>query len=818
VAGRPQHSTRSVELRPEELRWRCDPDALGFETTNDVRPLQGFAGQDRGVDAIGLAIRITAPEYNVFVVGAAGTGRTSVALDLLRKAAAACPASSDWCYLHNFREPERPIAVEVPAGIGRQLADDLDILVTRCRSDLPKLFDGPDYVRRRAESLRRVVAAREAAVRELSVAAAALGFRVEVNPTGVVTEPVIEGTPLNQDAFELLPDAKKNAIQASAQQLQAKIDEVLSDLRGLDREARDAQHAVDRDIALFAVGHLLDALRAKYAPIAGVIRHLDAIQEDLIDHIDDLRAAYEQGGVGEVAGSPFWTRFEANVFVANDPAAGAPVVIEPDPTFANVVGRVDYRSSPIGMSTDYRLLRAGALQRANGGYLVMQARDLLTRPLAFGALKRALRDGAVSVENPTDRVAIPVATLEPDAIPLHVRVVLIGDPELYSLLRDLDEDFAGLFKVKAEFAAVIDRTDMAIETYASFVARSVRERGLLPFSADAVARVIEEGARLAEDRDRLTARFGLVEEILLEADATARQRAQKTVRAADVNAALEARGRRSDLLEVELQRLIDEGVIAIETDSKVIGQVNGLAVRELGDYAFARPTRITARTGPGFEGVVDIERQIHLSGPSHTKGVLTLAGYLLGKYGQRQPLALTARLTFEQTYGGVDGDSASSPELYAVLSSLADLPIDQGIAVTGSVDQRGDVQAIGGVNEKIEGHFAVCKARGLTGHQGVIIPKANVRNLMLAPEVVAAVDAGRFDVWAVTSIDEGIELLTGVPAGEPGTDGTYGPNTVYGRVQAKLAGYAQNLERYARPRPPSPDGRSRTRRTPHPTK
>jgi predicted ATP-dependent protease len=415
----------------------------------------------------------------------------------------------------------------------------------------------------------------------------------------------------------------------------------------------------------------------------------------------------------------------------------------------------------------------------------------------------------VTVESPADQVAVVPVALTPEPIPLRLRVVLVGDPPLYALLHERDEDFARLFKVKAEFTAVMDRTDASVLAYASFVARTVREHGLLPFGADAVARVIEEGGRLAESRDRLTARFGLVEELVVEADAAARTIGRKTVRAADVAAALAARGRRSDLLEQELQRLIDEGVIAIETDAKVVGQVNGLAVRELGDYAFARPTRITARTGPGTGGVVDIERQIHLSGPSHSKGVLTLEGYLLGTYGHRHPLALSARLAFEQTYGGVDGDSASSPELYAVLSSLADLPIDQGVAVTGSVDQRGDVQAIGGVNEKIEGHFAVCKARGLTGRQGVIVPTANVRNLMLDPEVVEAVAAERFHVWAVKSIDEGIELLTGMPAGERRPDGTYPPDTVHGRVQAKLAAFARDLDRYAAPGATSPDGRPR---------
>jgi len=714
-------SDRARPLPIQELRWHCDPATLGFETTEAVSPLDGVAGQERGVDAIKLALRVTAPDYNVFVAGPPGTGRLSVTLDLLRAAAAARPAPSDWCYLENFREPDRPIAIELPAGKGRELKADLDELIDQCRADLPRLIG----------------------------------------------------------------DAR--------------------------------EHGPGPNIARSAVEGRLEALRRKYAPVPGVIRHVDAIQAQLTEWVDSSGVADARSGSAAIP--PIWTRFQANVFITRDLATGAPVVYEPNPTFPNLVGRIDHRPSAAGMDPDFMSLRAGSIHRANGGYLVMYARDLLADRSAYRAVERALRECALAIENPPDQdAALPVATLEPEPIPLSVRVVLIGDPRLYALLRNRDEDFARLFKVKAEFTTFMDRTPAAIQAYASFIARSVRTHGLLRFSADAVARVIEEGARLAEDRNRLTAQFGVVEGLLIEADAAARARAKKTVRAVDVTAALEARGRRSNLVEEEMQRLIDEGVIAIETDSKVVGQVNGLAVRELGDYAFARPTRITARTGPGFEEVVDIERQIHLSGPSHTKGVLTLEGYLLGKYGQRQPLGLTARLTFEQSYGGVDGDSASSPELYAVLSSLAELPIDQGIAVTGSVDQRGDVQAIGGVNEKIEGHFAVCKVRGLTGRQGVIIPKTNVRNLMLDPEVIGAVAAGQFHVWAVTSIDEGIELLTGVPAGQVRNDGTYPPETIHGRVQARLAAYAENLDRFVRPPRSSANGRSRAGKTLQPAR
>jgi predicted ATP-dependent protease len=483
--------------------------------------------------------------------------------------------------------------------------------------------------------------------------------------------------------------------------------------------------------------------------------------------------------------------------VTNDPNDGAPIVCESSPTYYNLLGRIDYRAAFGAMQTDYALIKAGALHRANGGFLVLQARDLLTSPFAWDALKRALRDGQVRVENLGEQLsAFPTATLKPAPIPLQVKVIVIGDLLTYMLLYRLDEDFQKLFKVKAHFGPAMDRSPDALQAYAGFVSSQVQANGLLPFSKDAVARVIEHGARLAEHQARLATRFNAVAEVVTEADHWARQAGAAQVHAEHVEQALAAQEHRANLVEEEVQRLIDEGTLAINTRGAVVGQVNGLSVSDLGDYAFARPSRITATIGLGAEGVVDVEREAKLSGRTHSKGVLILSGYLIGKYAQQHPLAISARLAFEQVYDEIDGDSASSAELYALLSSLAELPIRRGIAVTGSVNQHGDVQTIGAVTRKIEGYFAVCQAQGLTGEQGVLIPRANVRHLMLKQEVVDAVARGAFHIWAAGTIDEGIALLTGLPAGERQPDGTYPSDTVHGAVQRRLAALATRLAEY----------------------
>jgi predicted ATP-dependent protease len=789
----------TAALPVERLRWTCDPAELAFESTNELPPLDGTIGQERGVEAIAFGLAVEREGFNVFVAGPAGSGRTTSVRALVKRTAVSRPYAPDWCYLHNFDDPSQPVAVRLPGGRGPELAHDLDELIASCRREIPRVFEGEQYQQRRAAVGHQLQEQRDQIVDQARKQARQLGFDLQMSQMGIATIPLLEpGKPLTPEAFELLPDTKKAEIRANSQAVSSVAEEMLVVVRRIERESHEQLQALDREAMGFAVGHLLDSLRSKYGDMQTIIQHLDNIQSDLMAHVDEFRASEPESAEAAAAAQLRERRFDryrANALVCNKPTDGAPIVIEPNPTYYNLLGRMDYRAAPGGMQTDFRLIRPGALHRANGGYLVLHARDVLASPFAWDALKRALRDRELRIENLGEQVsAVPSASLKPMPIPLSVKVILIGDAQTYMLLYGLDPDFQRLFKVKAQFAPFMDRTPETIRSYAAFVSTQVRECGLLPFARDAVARVVEHGARLAEHQDRLATRFGIIEHLLVEADHLARRSGVTQVRDLDIQAALAAQKHRLSLTEEQLQREIDEGTIAIDTHADVVGQVNGLSVMESGDYAFARPSRITARVGPGEEGVVDIEREVQLSGPTHSKGILILSGYLLEQYAREMPLALSARLTFEQVYGPVDGDSASSAELYALLSDLAGVPIHQGMAVTGSVNQRGEVQAIGAVTTKIEGFFAVCRAQGLDGRQGVVIPASNVRHLMLEPAVVQAVTGGQFNVWAVRTIDEGIEILTGVPAA-----------TIHNLVKKRLEQLATTLVQFR--------SRARTQRT-----
>jgi predicted ATP-dependent protease len=796
----PRSRTRSANtqpadfaLPPQALRWCCDPGTLGFASTDDVPPLVGTAGQERGLDAINLALAVDNDGFNVYVAGPAGSGRTTTARQLISQIASARPAPADWCYMHNFQTPNQPVALQLAPGLAPEVAHDLEELIASLRRAVPRVFEGDEYQQRRAEIARSLDSQRESVFAEIRSIAERLGFAVEFTPMGAATVPLLEpGKPLSPEGFELLPDEKKADIRVKGQELRHAIEQALMGVHRLEREAHEQLHKVDREAMGYAVGHLLIALQRKYTDVPAVLQHLEAIQADLVAHVDEFRPSDSDQAQGGPPLEKLFDRYRANVLVTHSATDGAPVVFEPNPTYYNLLGRINYRASIGAMFTDFTLVQAGALHRANGGYLILQARDVLVNPFAWDALKRALRDHELRIENLGEEFsAFPTAALKPMCIPLNVKVVLIGDPHTYMLLYELDPDFQRLFKVKAQFGATMPRTQETLQAYAAFVSGHARARKLLPFGNDAVARLIEQGARLAEHQERLATRFESIGDLLVEADQVARRESATQVRAPHVETALINQEHRLNLLEEEVQREIDEQTLAIDTHAEVVGQVNGLSVLEQGDYAFARPSRITAMIGMGDEGVVDIEREVRMSGSSHSKGVMILTGYLLNRYAHDAPLALSARLTFEQVYGGVDGDSASSSELYALLSALADMPIQQGIAVTGSVNQRGEIQAIGGVNLKIEGFFGVCKAQGLDGRQGVIIPASNARHLMLKPEVVDAVRNGLFHVWAVHSVDDGIALLTGVSA-----------ETVHGMVQQRLCDLASRLMQFRGRRDP----------------
>ncbi|MFN0070109.1 MAG: Lon protease family protein [Chloroflexota bacterium] len=787
------------ELSPDQLRWHCDPALFEFETTESIATLTRLVGQDRGTHAISMGLSFTAPGYNVYVAGPVGTGRSTEVRTQLDEFARHQKAPSDWCYVHNFVDPYRPVAVELPSGRGPDLRRDMERFVTACRREIPRALESDQYQERRSGILQRIEGQRDGLLSTLRAAADRLGFVTQVTPMGIVNAPLLApGKPMSPEAFELLPPQRQAEIRAAGQELQRLADETLLDIHRLERDAREQFRALERDAALFAIGHLLDELKATYNSSAKLGSYLDAVRVDILDHLDDFHASEQAESQGrEMGRAAFSERYGVNVLVSQAADHGTPVVNEPNPTYYNLLGRIDYRASMGAMSTDFSLIKPGALHRANGGFLSVQARDLLINPYAWEALKRSLRDAEVRIENLGEQYsAFPTTALKPEPIPLHVKVVLIGDLMTYLMLLNLDEDFGKLFKVKAQFAGEMTRSPETIRAYAEFVALQAAEEHLLPFHRSAIVEIIEHSARLAEHQERLLAQFNTIANLIVECDHWARDAGATLVQREHVIHALDDQDWRANLIESEVQRAIDENAIAIDVTSELAGQVNGLSVLSVGDHTFGRPSRITARIGMGSDGVVNIEREVKLSGRTHDKGVLILGGYLLGTYAQNAPLALSARITFEQVYDEVDGDSASGAELCALISGLAEVPIRQGIAMTGSVNQFGQIQAVGGVTRKIEGFFEVCRSRGLTGNQGVILPAPNVRHLMLRPEVIEAVAQGAFHIWAVETIDDAIELLTGRPGGVIREDGTYPPESIHGRAQARLAHFAKSLQQH----------------------
>ncbi len=789
----------------EQLRRRCDPAILPFETTEQVESLLGTVGQERAISAIEFGVEVDSNGFNIFVAGPPGSGRNATACTYVEHAALAQPVPEDWVYVNNFSDPYHPQSIHLPAGQGHELAGRMDELVEAARREIPRAFESEDYERRRNDILTQLHQRQQTLYSQIQENAKAQGFAIEMTPAGILTVPLVDDHPLSTEEYEKLPQETKNELERRGEELRQRLEQALHEGRQQEKEATERLRDLEREVALVAVGHLFDELRDRYQSYPDVIEYLRQIQEDIPEHLEDFRAGPTPpeglpAALAELQGTSreeHLSRYKVNVLIDNSGTKGAPVVQEHYPTYYNLMGRVEYQARFGAMTTDFRQIKAGALHRANGGYLVLDALAVLINPFAWDALKKALQTRESRIENIGDQFsAIPAATLKPEPIPLNVKVVMVGSPYIYYLLYHLDEDFRKLFKVKADFGPDMDRTEQHVLRYAGFISRQVRERKLRHFDRSGVARLVEYGSRLVEDQKKLSTRLADVADMVVEASYWAGKKGHSLVTEEDVEQAIDQKEYRSNLIEERIQQFIEDGTIMIDTEGTKAAQVNGLSVFDLGDYSFGRPSRITARTSLGSEGVVNIEREIELSGPIHSKGVLILAGYLSGKYAQDYPLALSATLTFEQTYDEVEGDSASSTELYVLLSALSGLPMRQGIAVTGSVNQIGEVQAVGGVTRKVEGFYTVCKAKGLTGEQGVILPESNVKNLMLKDEVVQAVRDGKFHLWSVRTIEEGIELLTGVPAGEQKPDGTYPAGTVHQMVDAKLREYAQRLKEF----------------------
>ncbi|MDO8588991.1 MAG: AAA family ATPase [Armatimonadota bacterium] len=793
------------ELTREDLIHSCDPDSLGFETTADITPLLGTVGQERAVWAIDFGLGIETHGFNLYVSGRTGTGRNSSVRSFVQRKAADEPVPDEWVYVHNFDDPYRPAAIAMCSGRGQLFAVEMDRLIEGCKTEIPRAFESENYEKRKADAVDRIQKERDGLLAQLRQESAELGFSIEMTPVGIVTVPMADGKPLSREDYEKLADEQKEQIKERSGRLEGLINSILARLRQLEKDAAQRVKELDREIALFAVGHLLDDLRKTFTECDEIQDYLEKVQEDLVEHLEDFRSPEKKAlipGMEEAlaAVGPSFEKYKVNVIVDRKDQAGAPIVIENNPTYYNLIGKMEYRARLGFMTTDHNMIRAGAIHRANGGYLVLQAMDVLTNPFAWDALKRALKSGEARIENIGEQYGIiPSATLRPEPIAINLKVILVGSPYIYYLLYSLDEDFRKLFKVKADFDIEMDRTDRHIAQYAAFIAARVKNRDLLDFHKSAVARIVEYGSRLIEDKGKLSTRFIDVADLTSESNYWAKRAGSGFVTAEHVETALEQKEYRSRMIEDKVQRLIEEGTIMIDTEGGVVGQTNALSIYELGDYTFGRPSRITARTSFGRGGILDIQRETEMSGRIHNKGVMIMSGYLAGKYAYDKPLVISVTLAFEQLYEELEGDSASSTELYTILSAIANLPIRQGVAVTGSVNQKGEIQPIGGVNRKIEGFFEVCRAKGLTGDQGVMIPIQNVKHLMLKKEVADAVAEGKFHIWPVSNVDEGIEILTGVPAGEQQEDGTYPEDTVHHLVDRRLRDFAEKLKEFGQP-------------------
>ncbi len=787
-------------MRPEQLRRRLDPRLLPFASTAEVEPLVGTIGQPRALDALEYGLSVETRGFNVFVSGLPGSGRLTTVLDYLRVLALARPAPADWIYVHDFGNPDRPNAIRMPAGRGADFAKAMDEFVEAARREIPRAFESEEYDRRQREIVAEIARQRQSEEDALTSFAAERSIALQTTVVGVASVPLVDGKPITRERFEQLPEEQRTEISTASAEVEERAAAYMRQVHQLAKEAARRVEGLEREVALFATEPLFRELHERYGDQPEVVAYLDDVRTDVLAKVGDFRESEESETVLIAAMQPRdrLVRYRVNVLVDNGSAEGAPIVVERNPTYYNLLGRIEYRASFGAMTTDFREIKPGALHRANGGFLVLDVLDLLKHPFAWDALKRSLRSAETRIESLGEEFStVPIATLRPEPIPLDVKVVLLGSPLLYHLLYQLDEDFRELFKVKADFSPDLDWSVEHQHDYAAFVSRWVRENGLRHFRRAAVARLIEHGARLREDQRKLSARLIEISDLVSEASFLAQKRNHRLVEASDVELAIRNKEFRSNLLEERVRELVHDGTIVIATDGEQVGQVNGIAILDLGDYSFGRPTRVSARVSLGRGGIESIERAIELSGPIHSKGFMILTGYLAATYAQDWPLAVSATLTFEQSYDEIEGDSASSTELYALLSALSGLPLRQGIAATGSVDQNGQVQAVGGVTRKIEGFFATCKAQGLTGAQGVIIPAANVHNLMLDQEVVDAVRRGQFHVWAVRTIDEGIELLTGRRAGRRRADGSYSADSVHGLVAARLADFAQRLRAFS---------------------
>ncbi len=790
------------ELKAEEVRLQVDPESLGIASTEELPELEEkIMAQERAIRALDFGLNLEDLDFHLYVAGSSALGASFITRSLVELQAKARPRPSDWCYVYNFKDPDRPRALEFPPGKGREFQKDMADLIENLRQRIPEAFESEAYLNRKESIIREFNLARAKVFEELEQKVRAEGFVLNVEPMGMMIIPAKEdGTPMTPEDVQHLPEERKEELKRKSAELQKELNATARRIQQMEKELRQRLKDLDREITLKVVGSFIQELREKYADLKHVLTYLEEVQEDIVKHLDDFRhkpSPPPPMPFPMPSPQPSFTRYEVNVFVDNSEREGAPVVFEPNPTYTNLFGAIERKAQFGALFTDFTMLKAGSVHRANGGFLIVRALDVLRSPFSWDGLKRTIKTRKIYLEDLAEQLGIlTTKTLKPEPIPFCGKVILIGDPFIYHLLYLFDETFREIFKVKAHLDIWVDRDELRTNQFLRAVASMVRRDKLRPVEASGLARLIEFSCELSGRQDKLSLKLPEIRDVLREADFWAGREGAEKITRAHIQKAVDERRFRASLPEEHLQEMIEKDLIKINTDGELVGSINGLSIYDLGDYIFGRPTRITANISIGREGVINIEREAELSGKIHTKGVMILSGFLKERFAHDKPLTLSATLCFEQSYGLVEGDSASSAELFALLSAISGVPIYQGIAVTGSISQKGDIQPVGGVTKKVEGFFKVCKAKGLNGRQGVIIPKDNVKDLMLEEEVVQAIREGKFHIWAISRVEEGIEILTGMPAGERQPDGTYPEGTLFYLADQKLRQMAEQVKKF----------------------
>jgi lon-related putative ATP-dependent protease len=798
---------KAFRLKPEQLTCQCDVGCLDFTTTDELPALQGLLAQDRATKALDFGLSIKKKGYNVYVSGSWGTGRTSYVQKIAEKKSAQKPAPMDWIYVNNFENAHQPKAIPLKTGTAKEFVKWMEKTIGFLRKEIQTVFSSKDYENTRSLILKQYQGNTAQVIEDLNVIGSQYGFRFSQNERGLISIPLRGGEPMTEEEYKNITDEDYELMKSNSEKLSLETIELFNKIRMEEEDYRKKIHELDGEMGRRVVSYHVMKIQENFECSAKLVEFLEALTKDIVENIEQFKSsggssAHEDTNplamLAMRSTENFFDRYRINLFIDNSEKTTAPMKFESNPTYSNLIGSIEYRNELGVMKTDFMQIKSGALHEANGGYLILHAKDLLQSMYAWKGLKRALLDEQIAIEGLGAQSGYVVATtLKPEAVPLDVKVIIIGDSYSYQLLYHYDEEFRKLFKIESDFDTEMIRSADNMEKMARFIAKHCEHQKLKPFDKLAVGRIIEYSSRLADHQSKMSTHLSGIVDILIEADEWASKSGDQIIRKAHVETALEERRLRANAYEEKVHELFDEGVYLLDVEGAKVGEINGLAVVGTGQYSFGKPSKITVSTYRGQAGLINIEREARTSGKLHDKGILIISGYMGQKYAQDKPLALTASIVFEQLYSGVDGDSASSTELYGILSSLANLPIKQSLAVTGSVNQRGDIQPIGGVNEKIEGFYKICRLKGLTGNQGVMIPHQNVKNLMLSSDVIEAVKANMFHIYAVKSIDDGIEVLTGVPAGKPDKDGKYPKDTVHYLVNKRLEELARPLKQRA---------------------